>query len=152
MSEKRHIEARQLAQEAGESCACLMVRQAARRITRAYDEALRPVGLKGTQFTMLAAIVSAHGQISLGEVADRLDMERSTFSRNLNPLLRRGLVRHVDTMAGRRRAVVATDLGRETFLAAEPGWRRAQADVRQALAQDDMVPLLARLRSIGTPA
>ena len=41
-----------------ESCACHKVRTAARAITRAYDDALRPVGLRAPQLTVLVATAS----------------------------------------------------------------------------------------------
>jgi hypothetical protein len=40
-------------------CACTKVRTAARAVTRLYDDALRPVGLRGTQLSVLVAVASA---------------------------------------------------------------------------------------------
>ena len=39
-----------------ESCACHKVRMAARAVTRAYDDALRPLGLRASQLAVLVAI------------------------------------------------------------------------------------------------
>ena len=39
-----------------ENCACHKARTAARAVTRAYDEALRPVGLRATQLAVLVAV------------------------------------------------------------------------------------------------
>ena len=36
-------------------CTCAALRRAARRVTRAYDRALRPAGLRLTQYSVLAA-------------------------------------------------------------------------------------------------
>src|ERR1700751_3034586 len=47
---------------------------AARAVTRAYDEALRPVGLRSTQFTVLVAASVANG-IPLNRLATMLGLE-----------------------------------------------------------------------------
>jgi hypothetical protein len=39
-----------------ESCNCAALRQAARRVTRLYDEALTPVGIGLNQFSILSRI------------------------------------------------------------------------------------------------
>ena len=40
-------------------CACLKVRTAARAVTRVYDDAFRPVGLRATQLSVLVAVASS---------------------------------------------------------------------------------------------
>lgn len=55
---------------------------AARAVTRAYDEALRPVGLRSTQFTVLVAASVANG-IPLNRLATMLGLERTTLTRSL---------------------------------------------------------------------
>jgi DNA-binding transcriptional ArsR family regulator len=96
-----------LANDAARDCACLQARMLSRQITRAYDAALRDSGLKITQFTMLAAVVASGDGLSLTELSDRLGMDRSTFSRNLTPLVRRGLVQHTNALKGRSRGAQA---------------------------------------------
>ncbi|WP_146739712.1 MarR family winged helix-turn-helix transcriptional regulator [Hyphomonas pacifica] len=76
--------------------------RAARRITREYDDALRPVGLTVTQFGLLNS-VDRYEPDSISELADLLALDRTTLSRNLKPLEKAGLI-----SAGRRaRAAVA---------------------------------------------
>src|SRR5690242_13796834 len=60
-----------------ENCACGKVRMAARALTRRYDDALRPAGLRATQFALLVAI-SANGAQSIAALAKELGMDRST--------------------------------------------------------------------------
>ena len=68
-----------------ESCACHKVRTAARAITRAYDDALRPVGLRATQLTVLVATASDES-VSITALAKLMGMDRTTLTRNLRPL------------------------------------------------------------------
>src|SRR6516162_1029131 len=79
-------------QEMVESCACTKTRASARSLTTAYDETLRPVGLRATQLAVLAA-VAIDGSASITALAKLLSMDRSTLSRNLGPLEKDGLVK-----------------------------------------------------------
>src|SRR5688572_19531801 len=73
------------------SCICFAVRRAARLVTQRYDFHLRPVGLRGTQFTVLVVLQSA-GPHPVNRLAQMLGMERTTLTRNLRPLLTLGYV------------------------------------------------------------
>ena len=77
--------------EVVETCVCHKVRMAARAVTRAYDEALRPTGLRSTQFSVLVA-VGLDGAISITALAKFMGMDRTTLTRNLRPLYDEGLV------------------------------------------------------------
>src|SRR5512140_3535168 len=73
------------------ACSCTRARAAARLITRAYDEALRPVGLTASQLAVLAA-VDAVEVASIASLSKMLFMDRTTLSRNLKPLFALGVV------------------------------------------------------------
>ncbi|MCH7775537.1 MAG: winged helix-turn-helix transcriptional regulator [Gemmatimonadetes bacterium] len=138
-----------IARDAARNCVCFQVRKLSRRITRAYDSALGETGLKITQFTMLAAVVGSCEGLSLTDLADRLGMDRSTFSRNLAPLVKRGLVEHADTLKGRRRNVRATESGCMLFKATAPAWQRAQDRLRRQLNEAGQAEFLADLRAVA---
>src|SRR5262245_17482686 len=74
-----------------ESCACLRTITAARAVTRVYDEALRPAGLRATQLSVLVA-AAAEGAMSITALAKFMGMDRSTLTRNLRPLEKEGLI------------------------------------------------------------
>ena len=73
------------------ACTASNVRKASRAISQVYDAALQPVNLKSTQFTVLATL-SKSGQQPLSQLADAMVMDRTTLTRNLQPLLKRKLV------------------------------------------------------------
>src|SRR5438309_535868 len=108
-----------------QTCACLHTRMTARAVTRVYDEALRPVGLKITQFALLASIdMGISGSIS--DLADRLAFERTTLTRNLHLLKESGFIaRRKGT--GRAVAYALTQKGRHAITEATPLWKAAQA-------------------------
>jgi hypothetical protein len=60
------------------------VRKAARALSRIYDEAMAPAGLRGTQFNLLVALSLAPGA-PVARVADELGLDRTTLTRTLGP-------------------------------------------------------------------
>lgn len=103
------------------------LRRAARAVTRRYDAALRPAGLTLGQFSILAMVTGA-GPVALGVLAARLGMDRTTMSRDLAPLQKRGLVEsRIDPGDRRSRKLATTPEGRLTLDAASPLWAKAQA-------------------------
>ena len=108
-----------------DDCLCFAARRAARAITQFYDRQLRETGLRSTQFTLLAFLLNA-GTSSVNQAAEYLGMERTTLSRNLEPLLSAGFVR-VDSGEDRRvKKIAITIKGKAAAQAALPLWQQAQ--------------------------
>ena len=107
-----------------QQCLNFLVRRAARILARHFDEALRPVGLRATQFNMLA-ILAQTPAMPLTRLADLLAIERSALARNLKPLERRGYVAIKAGEDRRARVVVLTRRGAKKLQAALPVWSRA---------------------------
>jgi len=125
-------------QEIVANCACLKVRMAARAVTRAYDSALRPIGLRATQLSMLVAIAIASA-ISIAALASFLGMDRTTLTRNLRPLEKEGLVSVGPEGWRRSRTLEITRKGRSRLREALPLWERAQDALRQKLGDQAWV-------------
>lgn len=107
-----------------------------RTIVRDYDEALRPSGLRITQFTLLVAIgYGAPGSIS--ELADWLAMERTTLTRNIKLLEKEGLVTTCAGVHHRSRVTKLTEHGRAKLEEAYPLWQAVQADYQRELGDED---------------
>ena len=111
--------------EVAEECAALRTRMAARSVTRAYNEALRPLGLMATQFTLLAAIEQGAPD-SISRLADWLAIERTTLTRNLQVLEKDGLVEVGPEGFRRARALKLTAAGERKLAQALPIWRETQ--------------------------
>ncbi len=133
------------------NCLCFNLRRAARAITRTYDLALAPAGLKATQFTVLRTAGELDGA-AMSRLADRLGMDRTTLTRNLQPLERRGLVSVGAGRDRRERPVRITEAGREVLEAALPLWEDAQSRLYSALGPVAFVSLLDRLDSVAGKA
>ncbi|RMF15441.1 MAG: MarR family transcriptional regulator [Alphaproteobacteria bacterium] len=122
-------------EEVKRECAALRTRMASRRITRAYDEALRPLDLKVTQFTLLVAIRQGAPR-SISELADALAMERTTLTRNLKLLEGKGLIEIAPEGHRRARTMRLTSKGEEKLDQAMPVWRAAQDRLVRRLGRE----------------
>lgn len=108
------------------ACAVMNLRQATRVITAFFDDELRPTGLRATQLNILMAIEVA-GAATVTGLAEILAMERTTMTRNLQLLRRKGLIE--------ANAIALTPKGRRAAAKALPHWERAQAAVVGTLGQ-----------------
>ncbi len=107
-------------------CRCLETRRQAQRLTRAYDEKLRPFGLTVNQFSMLTTLILG-GPMPLTALSDRLGIDRTTMTRNLALGERNGLVRTTAGDDRRTRMIEVAPRGRDLAERALPAWREAQA-------------------------
>lgn len=110
-------------ERASSPCTCFLLRRAARQVSQVYDHALAGAGLGVNQYSLLR---HARTPLSLGELAARLGMDRTTLNRNLQPLLRDGLIEDARGEDPRQRVLRITDAGRERLARARPLWRKAQ--------------------------
>jgi DNA-binding MarR family transcriptional regulator len=134
-----------------DGCVCLALRRAARTLTRFYDRALRPHGLRATQFPILVAACKPES-VPHAEVAEALGMDRTTLLRNVRPLVRRRLVEVQPAADSRRTEIRATAAGRALVTRAYPEWKRIQARALKSLRDVDFVRSLAALQAVGRGA
>src|SRR5271170_7134816 len=72
-------------------CFCNALRRASRAVNRLYDEELRGVCLRTTQFALLHVLARA-GQVRQGDLGGLADLDETTLTRNLRPLMSAGWV------------------------------------------------------------
>ncbi len=117
-------------------CVCSTLRMVTRAVTQLYDDALRPSGLRVTQFSILATI-ARKDEANLRQLEDALAIDQTTLTRSLNLLERDGLIERASHPDGRIKAMRLTAKGKRALEAARPLWAQAQQKV---------------LREIGTKA
>ena len=107
------------------ACTCGSLRKASRRISQFYDIALAPVGIKSTQYAILAEV--ERGSVTMVALAAAMVMDRSTLGHNLRPLEREALVTLRKAQDDkRRRYVELTRKGKLLLQRARRMWRRAE--------------------------
>jgi DNA-binding MarR family transcriptional regulator len=130
--------------EIGRTCACFKVRKAARAITKLYEDVLRPSGLRATQFSLLMA-TRVMGPVTVVRLAQVMVMDRTTLTRNLQILEKRGLIMIKPGEDRREREVTLTAAGMEVLTKAVPLWEEAQERVQKGLGEERLQNLLGDL-------
>jgi DNA-binding MarR family transcriptional regulator len=121
--------------DAGEvirDCTATRLRMANRVITKVYDHALRPCGLKVSQLAMLA-LAEGRGLIRQSEVGAELQLDDSTLSRNLELMRANGWMEEAPADDARVHSYRLTEAGRTLLEKAIPAWRGAQKEARRLL-------------------
>jgi DNA-binding MarR family transcriptional regulator len=133
-----------------ETCTCLAVRQAARHITQIYDQHLLPVGLRTTQFSILAKLKQA-GSMTINTLAVELVMDRTTLGRNILPLQREGLIEIAPGRSDRRsKELRLTAAGLQRLRAAVKCWTNAQEGFDEAFGATRAARFRATLRAAAS--
>lgn len=125
-------------------CSNLKLRQADRVVSRHYDRHLAEVGLKTSQYALLGHI-AALMPVQPALLALRLQMEPSTLTRNLQPLVAQGWVRVEAGRDARSRLVSLTEAGRLKHGEAKSAWKAAQTAFNERLGPQRVAALHALL-------
>ena len=115
-------------------CTNLKLRQASRLFTRHYEAYVAPTGLKNTQYSLLSHVVKL-GPIRAGDLAAAMQLDASTLTRNLQPLLQQGWVAVSTGEDARSRIVEATESGRALRQHAQRAWKQAQLALNMRLGE-----------------
>lgn len=115
-------------------CMCASLRRASRALTQRYDEALRPLGLTITQFTILQAL-SLVGELPQGQLGEILAMDSTTLTRTLEIMSRHGWIARRHGTDRRQRWLGLSPSGKGEFNRALPRWLGAQAQLRLQLGE-----------------
>lgn len=129
-------------------CVGFNTRRATRLITQYYDKALVPAGIRSTQYSLLS-LLSMMGEAPMQEVAYVLAMDRTTLTRNLNPLVRKGLVKVTVGSDRRARPLAITPKGKSTLEKALPYWQQAQSQIVETIGSEQWDLMMQGLHRIS---
>ncbi len=133
--------------EETQGCLNFIVRRTSRIVGRYFDAALKPTGLKATQFNVMSVLAQS-GPVSFSQLADLLGMERSVLARNLKPLERQGLAMVSAGADKRVRVAELTELGRDKLGSALTFWSKAHTRLSDELGAIDAARLVDLLRRL----
>jgi DNA-binding MarR family transcriptional regulator len=129
-------------------CNCFAVRSAARHVTQLYDQFLAPIGLRVTQFSILAKLRRV-GPMTINALAEEMLTDRTTLGRNIQPLQRDGLIRIEPSAADRRaKELHLTKAGEKRVQEAFKAWSQAQAQFETSFGGKRAAELRALLRAV----
>ena len=111
------------------ACMCASFRRASRVLTQHYDSALRPLGLRVTQFTLLQAL-SLAGEVSQGTLGEILAIDSTTLTRTLAIMKRQGWIASRPGEDHRERRLSLSKAGGAEYKRALPHWEKVQQELR----------------------
>jgi DNA-binding MarR family transcriptional regulator len=133
-------------------CTCATLRRASRALTQLYDEALRPLGLRATQFTVLQAL-SLAGEVSQGELGQLLAMDSTTLTRTLGIMGQHGWIAKRRGQDRREWRMRLSKSGEAQLKRALPHWQKVQGRLRTQLGNelsDNLLKLTDKVTSAVT--
>ena len=120
-----------------------------RVVTNMYDEALRPIGVKTSQLNILVAA----GKLGLArpaEICERLHLDTSTLSRNVERMRAKGWFEVVGDVDGRAQPFRLTLKGHKLVEKARPRWDEAQKQVRKLLGNETVQTIVDAVGELQT--
>jgi DNA-binding MarR family transcriptional regulator len=113
---------------------CGSFRRTSRALTQLYEKALRPLGLRTTQFTILQALSRA-GEVSQGQLGEMLRMDSTSLTRTLAIMRREGWITERRGEDRRERWIRLANAGERQFNRALPLWETVQSRLRHQLGE-----------------
>lgn len=144
MPDELNFPTREQLVEAANQCACFNFRKATRAVTKHFDEALAPTGLRSTQLIIMV-VIGANESATLARLQRELQLDASTLTRSLKPLQRDGLIKRDQASKGRRLTVSLTKVGQDALSAAIPHWIEAQDRLINGLGAEAWTSLQEQL-------
>jgi DNA-binding MarR family transcriptional regulator len=115
-------------------CMCGTLRRTSRALTQLYEQALRPLGLRSSQFTILQVLWRV-GEMSQGSLGEILAMDSTTLTRTLAIMRRRGWIAQRSGPDRRERILHLAKPGEKQLNLALPLWEKTQARLRRQLGE-----------------
>ncbi len=128
-------------------CYCLKMHRSAENVIAYYNRILAPAGITIRQFSIMASILESEEE-TISKLAEINELDRTTMTRNLTPLLRMGLITNKKKPGQRNSRIAVTDSGRKTFQAAQQLWNKAQDHFENTLGQDGIRALDNAIKKI----
>jgi DNA-binding MarR family transcriptional regulator len=123
-------------------CSSFKLRQLSRRVSQYFDHVVGAADLKTTQYSMLSHTLRLE-PVRPGDLAAEMEMDASTLTRNLQPLIKHGWVVVGPGADGRSRFVRLTPAGRLKHAEAQRAWKRAQLAFNAQVGEERVVRLHA---------
>ena len=122
-------------------CISMHVRRAERAIAQHYNNALKPLDLRITQYTVLSYL-QASEQATASDLKAFLAADQTTVSRVLRPLVRDGLIAANEGADKRQKILSLTKGGNALYKQAHALWLTAQTELSSLLGEHNKAALL----------
>jgi DNA-binding MarR family transcriptional regulator len=127
------------------SCTCAKVRRISRKLSSFYDDILAPANLTITQYSLLATIGRIE-PLTHSVLARKIGMDRTTLTRNLQPMIRSKWVITSSGQDRRQHLLKLTERGKQKLHQSLILWEKAQKQLTAQLGPQ----LIKELHSVLT--
>jgi DNA-binding MarR family transcriptional regulator len=117
------------------ACVSYNLRKASRIISKLYARDMRAAPVRGPQFSLMM-MIAREGSAAISELSREIGADRTTMTRNLEHLVKKGFIRIVQGKDMRTKAVEVTAKGSAALERSIKYWQKAQARTVKALGQD----------------
>jgi DNA-binding MarR family transcriptional regulator len=114
-----------------------------------YEQALRPLGVRATQFTILQVLARA-GEVSQGELGEMLAMDTTTLTRTLEIMRRQGWITQRRGADRRQRFLRLGKRGQVLLERGQPVWEELQSRLRHRLGEKTWDHLLQLTNQVAS--
>ena len=115
-----------------QGCTSFKLRRLTRVVSRRYDAHVAASGLKTSQYSLLSHVLHL-GPIRPVDLAQAMNVDASTLTRNLKPTVAAGWLELGEGADARSRLVTITAAGRAKRKEAQAMWHRAQVELNKTL-------------------
>jgi len=131
-----------------DECTGFNLKRTTRIVQNLFDQAFKPVGLEGTQYTVLGHIF-VNGPITLTKLADLMQVDRTTLARNLSPLEKKEFIEIKQGSDKRAKVINITGSGKEVLSDALPLWKKTQEEIKAALGFENWSSMISNLTGLA---
>jgi len=110
------------------NCTVNLIKKIKRNLTRKSDNLMRKFDISSGQFSLLTALYYNEG-LKASQMSIYFEMEKSTMSRELKIMKKKGLIRYNKNSKGRGKEIYLTPLGREIYEKALKEWKKIQKNI-----------------------
>jgi DNA-binding MarR family transcriptional regulator len=128
-------ETREIATAVATDCIAMRVRFVNRVITSLYERALKPLDIKISQASILV-LLSVRDESSPTDIGRILQMEKSTVSRNVGRMRKKGWLEVTDSDDRLSQVIKVTPKGRKVLAAFHAKWAKAQKAACELLGEE----------------
>jgi DNA-binding MarR family transcriptional regulator len=130
-----------------DSCTFSLTNQLNRIIMQIYNDRLASHGISAQQFLTLRQVADK-GPLTQTTLASAMKLDPSTITRNLRPLLKKGLVVEVPAFDRRKRVLGISNAGLTTLKTSRNDWQAAQEEAARRLGRKSLQELNSLLQQM----
>ncbi len=123
------------------ACINMQILRASHYVLKTYDDAYRELGIRATQMPVIG-LIARKGPITIRQIADEMESERSVMSRKLQVMEKNGWISEDPLTSGKEKSFILTDEGKSLVQRVLPVKHEVQQKILSKLSDDERNLLL----------